>query len=164
MASFLPRPLLWGTAISLVLASCQSSQENTDVEQYSADLISIPQSAQGTDSAAYRALPHLVFQDTVHEFGRLYEGEVATATFHFTNQGPQPAIISHASGSCGCTVADYPREPIAPGQGGTIKVKFHTADRSGHQEKSVTLLTNDRQGIHRLYIKAEVASRPEDLN
>ncbi len=151
----------WAAAISMGMISCKSPEGEKDSFRYSADLISIPHSAKGTDSAAFHALPKLVFSDSTHDFGHLHEGEVATVEFHFTNQGSSPAIISSARGSCGCTVPEYPREPIPPGQGGKIKVKFHTADRSGHQEKSVTLLTNDQKGIHRLYIKAQVEPRPQ---
>jgi hypothetical protein len=65
-------------------------------------------------------------------------------------------IINNASGSCGCTVPEYPHEPIAPGKSGVLKVKFHSADKLGHQEKSVIVTTNSSKGTHMLYIKADV--------
>ncbi len=153
--------LLAGVSLVLLgLSACGSGAENkTSSDRFSSDLIAIPHSASGTDSAVFHAMAELVFEDTTHDFGTLHEGEVAQIDFHFTNLGKSPAIISNASGSCGCTVPDYPREPIAPGAKGKITVKFHSADRTGHQEKSVTLLTNDKRGIHQLYIKAQVEPR-----
>jgi len=63
-------------------------------------------------------------------------------TFTFTNEGEGPLIISNAQGSCGCTVPDWPRQPIAPGQKGQIKVSFNSTGRAGRQDKRVTLTTN----------------------
>jgi hypothetical protein len=120
------------------------------------DLVSNPRSAAGTDTAAFNALPTMDFRDTVHDFGTMRDGETSSYEFEFTNSGKTPLIISNASGSCGCTVADYPREPIQPGQGGTMKVMFNSTDKIGHQEKSISISTNSKRGIHMLYIKADV--------
>ncbi len=61
--------------------------------------------------------------------------------FKFTNTGNGPLVISNAKGSCGCTVPDWPREPIMPGEAGYIKVKYDT-NRVGAMTKYVTLTTN----------------------
>jgi len=63
-------------------------------------------------------------------------------TFNFTNEGEGPLIISNAQGSCGCTVPQWPRQPIAPGATGEIKVSFNSSGRAGKQDKRVTLTTN----------------------
>jgi len=96
------------------------------------------------------------FADTLHDFGTIKEGEIMTYEFEFTNHGKSPLIVSSANGSCGCTVADFPREPVQPGKSGKIKTQFNSAGREGHQEKSVTLQTNSTRGVHMLYIKGEV--------
>ena len=96
------------------------------------------------------------FRDTVFDFGTMRDGEVVGHEYAFTNNGRTPLIISNASGSCGCTVADFPREPVAPGKSGSIKVSFSSAGKEGHQEKSVSLTTNSARGVHVLYIKGEV--------
>jgi hypothetical protein len=104
-------------------------------------------------------MPTMDFKDSVHDFGNLKEGEVGTYDFEFVNNGKKPLIIASATGSCGCTVPEYPHEPIAPGKGGVIKVKFDTQGKIGHQEKSVTINTNSATGVKMLYIKAEVEER-----
>jgi len=88
------------------------------------------------------ALPAISFEEEFHDFGEVQEGEVVEHTFTFTNEGEGPLIISNAQGSCGCTVPDWPRQPIAPGQTGQIKVSFNSKGRAGRQDKRVTLTTN----------------------
>jgi hypothetical protein len=88
------------------------------------------------------ALPAIAFESDFHDFGEIQEGEVVNYTFKFTNEGEGPLIISNAQGSCGCTVPQWPRQPIAPGATGEIKVSFNSAGRAGKQDKRVTLTTN----------------------
>lgn len=88
------------------------------------------------------ALPTITFVEEFHDFGEVEEGKVVEHTFVFTNEGEGPLIISNAQGSCGCTVPDWPRQPIAPGQKGQIKVSFNSKGRAGRQDKRVTLTTN----------------------
>ncbi len=76
--------------------------------------------------------------------------------FPFTNNGKGPLLITQATASCGCTAADYPRDPVPAGQTANMKVRFSSAGKSGHQEKSVTIVTNTTLGTQKLYIKAEV--------
>lgn len=139
-------------------AACNNDKadkkENKDF--LSADLVNNPRSAAGTDEAALRALATMDFKDTVHDFGTIKQGEVVSYDFEFTNNGKNPLIISNANGSCGCTVADYPREPLVPGKSSVVKVQFSSAGKHGHQEKSVTLTTNSIRGTHILFIKGEV--------
>ena len=98
----------------------------------------------------------MVFKDTVKDFGTIKDGEVVNVEYEFTNNGKSPLIIGNASGSCGCTVADFPKEPLAPGASSAIKVQFNSAGKVGHQEKSVSLTTNTLRGVHILYIKGGV--------
>ena len=88
------------------------------------------------------ALPSIAFEADFHDFGEISEGTVAEHVFTFTNEGDGPLIISNAKGSCGCTVPIWPRNPIAPGQTGEIKVSFNSKGRAGKQDKRVTLTTN----------------------
>ena len=92
-----------------------------------------------------------------HDFGEIKEGEIAETEFMFTNVGKSNLIISDASGSCGCTVPDYPKNtPIKPGESGKIVVKFDSSNRPGMQRKAVTLITNTSKGKHILNIKSIV--------
>lgn len=99
------------------------------------------------------------FEETTHDFGEINEGTVAKHTFQFTNSGDVPLVIKSARGSCGCTVPDWPKEPIAPGKTGEIKVQFNSSGKPGTQSKTVTLTTNTEAGTEVLNIKAQVKAK-----
>jgi hypothetical protein len=82
------------------------------------------------------------FSKETHDYGTVKYGGDGTCTFDFTNTGTEPLIISNAKGSCGCTVPEWPKEPIAPGATGSIKVSYDTK-RPGAISKSVTITSND---------------------
>lgn len=95
-----------------------------------------------------------------HDFGNINEGDKVATKFEFTNTGNEPLIISSAKGSCGCTVPEWPKEPIAPGGKGTIDVEFNSKNKPGRQTKTVTIQANTDPNPIRLKIKAEVAKDP----
>ena len=66
------------------------------------------------------------FNKEVHDYGTIKNGADGSCTFEFKNTGDSPLIISNAKGSCGCTVPEWPKEPIAPGASGVIKVNYDT--------------------------------------
>ena len=105
------------------------------------------------------ALPAISFESDFHDFGEIQEGEVVNYTFKFTNEGEGPLIISNAQGSCGCTVPQWPRQPIAPGATGDIKVSFNSSGRAGKQDKRVTLTTNAVPQTKVLNITSTVISK-----
>lgn len=82
------------------------------------------------------------FEDEFHDFGDIQEGITVNKDFTFTNTGDVPLVITSANGSCGCTVPDWPRTPIAPGETGSIKVSFNSTGRPGKNDKSVTIEAN----------------------
>ncbi len=97
------------------------------------------------------------WEKTTHNFNQIPQGTPVTAEFEFTNTGDAPLIITHAKGSCGCTVPSYPKEPIAPGQTGKIKAQFNAA-AMGVFNKTVTLTANTGQPAV-LTIKGEVIAK-----
>jgi len=102
----------------------------------------IENSAVPASEEMMEALPEIVFESEFHDFGEITEGMVVKHTFTFTNEGEGPLVISNAQGSCGCTVPDWPRQPIAPGESADINVSFNSTGRAGKQDKRVTLTTN----------------------
>lgn len=84
----------------------------------------------------------ITFERDLNDFGEIIQGEKATTIFKFKNTGKNDLIISDAHGSCGCTVPQWPKEPIAPGESGEIKVVFNSANRSGVFNKTVTVTAN----------------------
>jgi hypothetical protein len=146
-------------AFALLALACNNDAQNAGKKDLmSTSLVTNPHTANGIDTAVMKGLPSLDFTDTSHAFGNMHEGEVVTYDFAFKNSGNGPLIISSASGSCGCTVADFPKDAVLPGQGGIIKVKFNSAGKFGHNEKIVTITSNARQGTRHLYIQADIAT------
>ncbi len=103
--------------------------------------------------------PKLKFDKTEHDFGVINEGEIVETVFSFTNSGKSELIITSAKGSCGCTVPEWPKEPIMPGEEGQIKVKFDSDRKPNLQQKQITLVTNTDQGKEILKIKAQVTPK-----
>ena len=78
----------------------------------------------------------------------------------FTNIGDAPLVIHQAVASCGCTVPDYTKEPIQPGKTGTIKVTYNgTGKYPGHFKKSITLRTNAKTEMMRIYIEGNMTAK-----
>lgn len=82
------------------------------------------------------------FEENSFDFGTIEEGDKVEHVFKFTNTSDNPLTISNARGSCGCTVPEWPREAIAPGEQGEIKVKFDSKGKKGKQSKTVTITAN----------------------
>lgn len=101
-------------------------------------------------------LPAFEFPEDSHDFGTVKEGEVVEHKFKFKNVGDAPLIISSATATCGCTVPDWPKEPIAIGEEGEIQVRFNSKGKPGNQAKTITITANTYPKINRLRIKATV--------
>ncbi len=82
------------------------------------------------------------FDEENFDFGTVNEGDHVVHVFKFKNTGANPLIISNARGSCGCTIPTWPKDPVAPGASGEIKVDFNTAGKPGNQSKRVTVVAN----------------------
>lgn len=107
---------------------------------------------------AQQELPEIKFDKTVHNFGTFSEKTpVQTAVFAFTNIGKAPLIINQAIASCGCTIPSYTKEPIMPGEKGTVKVTYNGKGKfPGHFKKSITIRTNGKVEMVRLYIEGDM--------
>ncbi len=101
-------------------------------------------------------LPAFKFAQEQHDFGTVKEGDKATHVFTFTNVGDAPLIISSATATCGCTVPEWPKEPIAVGGTGDIKVVYNSANKAGMQRKTVTITANTYPKKSQLQITANV--------
>ncbi len=103
--------------------------------------------------------PVMAFAKTTHDFGTIDEGAIVKHTFTFTNTGKTPLLIIKAKGSCGCTVPEWPKEPIAPGASGKLLVAFNSDGKPNMQSKQITLTTNTEKGTEILKIKAMVTPK-----
>lgn len=105
--------------------------------------------------------PQMVFEELVVDYGEVDKGSDPLRKFHFTNLGTEPLVIKQAKGSCGCTVPDYPKEPIMPGESSTIDVRYDT-NRVGPFTKTVALTTNMGEEKVVLTIKGKVNMPPKE--
>ena len=98
------------------------------------------------------------FDKTTMDLGKLPESNpVQKCTFTFTNTGNAPLIINQAIASCGCTVPEYTKEPVAPGKTGTINVTYNGKGKfPGFFKKTITIRTNGKTEMTRLYISGEM--------
>lgn len=101
-------------------------------------------------------LSEMTFSKKTFDFGSVNQGDIVSTQFEFTNSGKKDLIITEAVGSCGCTVPDYSKDVIKPGEKGKIKVSFNSTGKSGMQNKTVTLSVNTKNGTEILNIKANV--------
>lgn len=103
------------------------------------------------------------FDKTEHDFGTIDEGDKVETVFTFTNNGEADLLITKATGSCGCTVPDYPKEPVKPGEKATMKVSFSSNGKKGMQNKTVTIKANTKAGEEKLTIRANVTPDPNKV-
>lgn len=103
----------------------------------------------------------LMFEKTIHDFGTIpYNGD-GGVEFKFKNTGKNPLIISNCQASCGCTVPDWPKDPIVKNGTGSIKVKYSTT-RVGPFQKTVTVTSNSSNSPIVITIKGTVEKAPEE--
>ncbi len=96
------------------------------------------------------------FREAEYAFGTVRAGTPVSHQFTFTNTGQVPLLITDARSTCGCTVPSYPREPIAPGEEGTIRVRFDTTNKRGRQRKPITLTANTYPSMTTIYVEGTV--------
>lgn len=102
-----------------------------------------------------QAQAKIEFKTETVDYGEIAKGSDGVRVFEFTNTGDAPLIISDVKSSCGCTVPEKPKDPVAPGASSAIKVKYDT-NRVGKIRKTVTVYSNADQPIKALKIKGEV--------
>lgn len=108
----------------------------------------------------------IVFDKTTHDFGTFSEDDpVVKCTFIFTNEGDAPLVIHQAIASCGCTVPTYTRMPIKPGEKGTLDVTYNGNGKyPGRFKKSITVRTNAKEPMVKLYISGEMTASEKKKN
>lgn len=107
------------------------------------------------------AQPKATFDKKIHEFGVVLWKHPATATFTIKNDGDKPLVISNVTTSCGCTVADWTKTPIAPGATGTVSSTFD-AKALGHFYKDIGVYCNAADRPIYLMIQGEVSADPKN--
>lgn len=88
------------------------------------------------------ATTSIKFDNIKYDWGTVKQGDAVNHTYKFTNTGKTPLVITNAKASCGCTVPNWTKDPVAPGKTGEIKVKFDSAGKSGQVTKTITVTAN----------------------
>ena len=103
--------------------------------------------------------PVITFSEKEFDFGTITQGTNVEHVFKFTNTGDAPLVIVDAKSSCGCTVPEFPKTPVAPGAEGEMLVKFNGSGKN-QVSKTVTITANTQAGKETIKIKAFV--NPKD--
>jgi hypothetical protein len=148
--------LLFFAFLFTVLIAC-SQKHSADIPEdaINPDVVDNPVTPRG-DSEVESMLPVFEFLEEEFDFGSIKEGETISHSFKFKNSGKSDLVITSASGSCGCTVPEWPKEAIAPGKEGVIDISFNSEGKTGMQHKTVTLIANTIPNSKVLTIKGEV--------
>lgn len=147
----------WAIALLVAAGSftaCQTEKKQDDVS--AKELINNPNTANNETGTIDVDAPALTFDELEYDFGKVTDGEVVVHRFRFKNTGKAPLVIQNAQASCGCTVPQWPSEPIAPNDTASIYVEFNSANRSGQQDKHVTITANTNPNTTMLRLKGEV--------
>ncbi len=111
------------------------------------------QDAEPQANPASKAI--LTLESDVVDYGTIDQGGEPLRLAKFKNTGSEPLIISGAKGSCGCTVPNWPKEPIMPGESSVIEIRYDTK-RVGAINKTVTVTSNDPAGKHVIRVTGSI--------
>lgn len=109
-------------------------------------------------SMSLLAQPKIVFDEIARDFGQMVEGTKASHTFTFTNKGDAPLVLTMVQPSCGCTTPTWSKDPVKPGETGSITAVYDSQSRPGAFNKTITVRTNAGDA-HMLVIRGQV-TRP----
>ncbi len=153
------RHLFYLLAISFLVFSCNKSAEPEQKQTTpQADSTALAAAEVPADTAN---MAKMKFEESEFDFGDIKEGDVMKHVFKFTNIGATDLVISDARGSCGCTIPSYPKEPIAAGGNGEILVEFNSKNKSGANQKFVSIVANTYPEVTTISIKANVDKKDE---
>ena len=138
------------------LSAC-TSKKNSDVPDnaINTDVVNNPATASKSTNPKDN-VPKYEFEKEEHDFGTITQGESVSYAFRFKNVGNGDLVIRSANGSCGCTVPEFPKDPVKPGESAIINVTFNSEGKEGLQNKTVTLIANTIPNTYILSIKANV--------
>lgn len=136
--------------LAIYITGCNSSA-NPDTEI----------KAENTTAAGTAVNPVTTIQwvDSVKNIGKVSEGEKVEIAFKFINTGSHPLVINNVVASCGCTIAEKPEAPVAPGKEGYIKASFDSKGRIGSNHKTLTVYANTAEATYPLVFDVEVMAK-----
>ncbi|MDP2088108.1 MAG: DUF1573 domain-containing protein [Flavobacteriaceae bacterium] len=117
------------------------------------------ENAKVRDSQFAHGMAIISFDKTEHDFGVINEGDVVETTFEIKNTGTSDLVITDAFATCGCTIPQWPKDPIKPKEKGILKVAFDSNGKPNKQQKTITLVTNTENGREVVSIKTFVTPK-----
>jgi len=128
----------------LGLTSCKKDQKADQliVEDQTAAATAAPTQEDLVKEAQGKPLTTVALSESDFEFGKIKKGEHVEHVYEVTNTGTNPLIISQVKPGCGCTVPDYTKDPILPGQKGQITLKFDSSNFDGLVNKQAEVYAN----------------------
>jgi hypothetical protein len=126
-----------------IIISCTGTDKPSSKDQATQDSLNRVAMA---DSNNYTTIEWL--DSTTQSLGKIKEGSIVEISWKFKNTGNKPLIIAEAHGTCGCTIADKPKEPVTPGQEGVIKAKFNSQGQAPNVTKTVSVDANTKPEKH----------------
>ena len=147
-------------ALATFMFSCnsESSQEEVGTEQTTETTVVEPSTVTEptVETAVATATTILTVDRMEHDFGKIPDTAPVETSFVITNDGDEPLLITNAQGSCGCTVPEYPKDPIPPGESRDMKVSFNPTGKEGVNNKTVTITANTEPATTIIYVKSDV--------
>jgi hypothetical protein len=117
-------------------------------------LNSCSQDKDNENKKKYNGKPEIVFVEKTHDFGTIMEGEVVECSFYFKNTGAAPLKIVDVVPDCGCTVPEFDKNEILPGQESKIKVVFNSEGFMNNVYKTIDVETNTEKRYYELVLTA----------
>ena len=140
----------------IMFFSCDDAAKKVEPQKkrLSTDLVKNNQTISGKEFTIKQPIVEIL--ESEYDFGEIKQGDKVTHDYKIKNIGNSDLLISSAKGSCGCTVPEWPKEPIKPGEEASIKVTFDSKGKEGKQSKRVTLMTNAIPNVKILTIKGNI--------
>lgn len=133
-----------------VFTSCKNDNASAKIKAENV------KTAADRDAKISEGSPIIEWNKTEHDFGTIEQGEKVETIFTLTNVGKGDLVVTNAKGSCGCTVPDWPKNAVKPGESADIKVVFNSSGKKNKTTNTITLTTNTEKGNEIVRIKAFV--------
>lgn len=155
MMNLTTKPFSWLMAVALCFSL------NLLLAQDAPEVIEATPTTVATTLAPVGPITEITFEESEIDFGEIEEGTIVTQVFTFTNTGNEPLILIDVKGSCGCTVPEWPRAPIAVGETASITVEFNSKNKKGKRNQRVTIKANTEVPQTFIYLKGSIVPKDE---
>lgn len=131
------KKIFFGAIVTLAIVASCTTNSGVNLEERKQEY------AQYVDEPS-----EITFEETEYNFGTVVDGDMVKHTFKFTNTGDKELVLLDVKSTCGCTVPeDWPKQPIAPGEGGEIKVIFNSNNKVGAVNKGIRVEANTNPSV-----------------